>query len=79
MDHRRFKMTDYYIIQEIDRFVTKPHLYEKVTQGLNETYKDFSDRCLKIIKKAEKQLGGNFIIADLTYLETTNQTHILES
>ena len=50
-------MTDYYIIQEIDRFVTKPHLYEKVTQGLNETYKDFSNRCHKIIKKAEKQLG----------------------
>ena len=48
-------MTDFYIIQEIDRFVTKPLLYEKVTQGLNETYKDFSDRCLKIIKKAEKQ------------------------
>ena len=71
-------MTDYYIIQEIDRFVTKPHLYEKVTQGLNETYKDFSNRCHKIIKKAERQLGGNFIVADLTYLETTNQTHLIE-
>ena len=71
-------MTDFYIIQEIDRFVTKPLLYEKVSQGLNETYKDFSDRCLKIIKKAEKQLGGNFIVADLTYLETTNQTHLIE-
>ena len=71
-------MTDYYIIQEIERFVTKTHLYEKVTQGLNETYNDFSDRCLKIIKKAENQLGGNFIIADLTYLETTNQTHLIE-
>jgi len=71
-------MTDFYIIQEIDRFVTKPHLYEKVSQGLNETYKDFSDRCLKIIKKAEKELGGNFIIADATYLETTNQTHLIE-
>ena len=71
-------MTDYYIIQEIDRFVTQPRLYEKVTQGLNETYNDFSDRCLKIIKKAEKQLGGNFIIADLTYLEKTNQTHLIE-
>ena len=55
-------MTDFYIIQEVDRFVTKPHLYEKVTQGLNETYKDFSDRCLKIIKKAEKQLGGNLLL-----------------
>ena len=71
-------MTDYYIIQEIDRFVTQPRLYEKVTQGLNETYKEFSDRCLKIIKKAEKQLGGNFIVADITYLETTNQTHLIE-
>ena len=71
-------MTDYYIIQEVDRFVTKPHLYEKVTQGLNETYNDFSDSCLKIIKKAEKQLGGNFIVADFTYLETTNQTHLLQ-
>ena len=71
-------MIDYYIIQEIDRFVTKSHLYEKVTQGLNETYKDFSNRCHKIIKKAEKQLGGNFIIADLTYLEKTNQTHLIE-
>ena len=71
-------MIDYYIIKEIDRFVTKSHLYEKVTQGLTETYKDFSNRCHKIIKKAEKQLGGNFIVADLTYLETTNQTHLLQ-
>ena len=70
-------MTDYYIIQEIDRFVTQPLLYKKVTQGLNETYKDFSNRCHKIIKKAEKQFGGNFIVADLTYLETTNQIHLL--
>ena len=33
---------------------------------------------IKLLKKAEKQLGGNFIVADLTYLETTNQTHLIE-
>ena len=26
----------------------------------------------------EDVVGGNFIIADLTYLETTNQTHLIE-
>ena len=71
-------MTDYYIIQEIDRFVTQPLLYEIVTQGLNETYKDFSNRCHKIIKKAEKKFGGQFSLVDQTYLEVTNQTHLIE-
>ena len=76
MDHRRFKMTDYYIIKE---FGTERTLYQKVTQGLNETYEDLSNRCMEIIIKAEKQFRGNFFFADMSYLRVTNQTHLLES
>ena len=71
-------MTDYYIIHSACRYVDKRTFFQKVTQGIHETYKDISNRCHKIIRKAEKQFGGNFIVADLTYLETTNQTHLIE-
>ena len=69
-------MTDYFIIKE---FGTERTLYQKVTQGLNETYDDLSNRCMEIINKAEKQFRGNFFFADMSYLRVTNQTHLLES
>tara|TARA_B100000886_G_C20177870_1_gene388890 strand:+ start:356 stop:577 length:222 start_codon:yes stop_codon:yes gene_type:complete len=71
-------MTDYYIIQEANRFVTEATFFQKVTQGLNESYKDLSNRAFDIIKKAEKKLGGNFILVDKTYLEVTKQTHLIQ-
>ena len=71
-------MTDYYIIQKADRFVSKATFYQKVTQGLNESYEDLSNRAFEIIRKAEKKLGGNFCLVDLTYLTATNQTHLIE-
>ena len=71
-------MTDYYIIHKENRYVDTATFFQKVTQGLNESYEDLSNRAFKIIRKAEKKLGGNFSLVDTTYLERTNQTHLIE-
>ena len=71
-------MTDYYIIHKTSRYVNTATFFQKVTQGLNESYEDLSNRAFKIIRKAEKKLGGNFSLVDTTYLERTNQTHLIE-
>lgn len=71
-------MTDYYIIHETSRYVDTATFFQKVTQGLNESYEDLSNRAFDIIEKAEKKLGGNFSLVDITYLETTNQTHLIQ-
>ena len=47
-------MTDYYIIHKASRYVNTATFIQKVTQGLNESYKDLSDRAFDIIEKAEK-------------------------
>ena len=78
MVHRRSKMTDYYIIHKASRYVNTATFFQKVTQGLNESYKDLSNRAFDIIEKAEKKLGGQFSLVDKTYLEVTNQTHLIE-
>ena len=72
------KMTDYYIIHKASRYVNTATFFQKVTQGLNESYKDLSDRAFDINEKAEKKLGGQFSLVDKTYLEVTNQTHLIE-
>ena len=71
-------MTDYYIIHRENRYVDTATFFQKVTQGLNESYEDLSNRAFEIIRKAEKKLGGNFSLVDITYLERTNQTHLIE-
>ena len=71
-------MTDYYIIHKTSRYVNTATFFQKVTQGLNESYEDLSNRAFEIIRKAEKKLGGNFSLVDTTYLERTNQTHLIE-
>ena len=71
-------MTDYYIIHKENRYVDTATFFKKVTQGLNESYEDLSNRAFEIIRKAEKKLGGNFSLVDTTYLERTNQTHLIE-
>ena len=71
-------MTDYYIIHKQNRYVDTATFFQKVTQGLNESYEDLSNRAFEIIRKAEKKLGGNFSLVDTTYLERTNQTHLIE-
>ena len=71
-------MTDYYIIHKTSRYVDTATFFQKVTQGLNESYEDLSNRAFEIIRKAEKKLGGNFSLVDTTYLERTNQTHLIE-
>ena len=71
-------MTDYYIIHRASRYVNTATFFQKVTQGLNESYKDLSDRAFDIIEKAEKKIGGQFYLVDKTYLEVTNQTHLIE-
>lgn len=71
-------MTDYYIIHKENRYVDTATFFQKVTQGLNESYEDLSNRAFEIIRKAEKKLGGNFSLVDTTYLERTNQTHLIE-
>ena len=70
-------MTDYYIIHKTSRYVNTATFFQKVTQGLNESYEDLSNRAFEIIRKAEKKLGGNFSLVDTTYLERTNQTHLI--
>ena len=71
-------MTDYYIIHTACRYVDKRTFFQKVTQGLNESYEDLSNRAFDIIEKATKQLGGEFSLVDITYLKSTNQTHLIE-
>jgi len=71
-------MTDYYIIHKENRYVDTATFFQKITQGLNESYEDLSNRAFEIIRKAEKKLGGNFSLVDITYLERTNQTHLIE-
>ena len=71
-------MTDYYIIHQANRYVDTATFFQKVTQGLNESYEDLSNRAFDIIRKAEKKLGGSFSLVDITYLERTNQTHLIE-
>ena len=71
-------MTDYYIIHTACRYVDKATFFQKVTQGLNESYQDLCNRAFDIIEKAEKKLGGSFSLVDITYLERTNQTHLIE-
>ena len=71
-------MTDYYIIHKENRYVDTATFFQKVTQGLNESYEDLSNRAFDIIEKAEKKLGGNFSLVDITYLERTNQTHLIQ-
>ena len=70
-------MTDYYIIHETP-FGTERSIYQKVERRMAETHQEIADRCHAIIEKVEKQHLGNFFIADWTYLETTNQTHLIE-
>ena len=71
-------MTDYYIIHKENRYVDTATFFQKITQVLNESYEDLSNRAFEIIRKAEKKLGGNFSLVDITYLERTNQTHLIE-
>ena len=71
-------MTDYYIIHKENRYVNTATFFQKVTQGLNESYEDLSNRAFDIIEKAKKQLGGEFSLVDQTYLEATKQTHLIE-
>ena len=71
-------MTDYYIIHSASRYVDKRTFFQKVTQGLNESYKDLCNRAFDIIEKAEKKIGGEFSLVDITYLERTNQTHLIK-
>ena len=71
-------MTDYYIIHKENRYVDTATFFQKVTQGLNESYEDLSNRAFDIIEKAKKQLGGEFSLVDQTYLEATKQTHLIE-
>ena len=71
-------MTDYYIIHETSRYVNTATFFQKVTQGLNESYKDLCNRAFDIIEKAEKKIGGEFSLVDITYLERTNQTHLIQ-
>ena len=71
-------MTDYYIIHTACRYVDKKTFFQKVTQGLNESYEDLCNRAFDIIRKAEKKFGGEFSLVDITYLESTNQTHLIE-
>jgi len=71
-------MTDYYIIHKTSRYVKTATFFQKVTQGLNESYEDLSNRAFDIIEKAKKQLGGEFSLVDQTYLEATKQTHLIE-
>ena len=71
-------MTDYYIIHSACRYVDKKTFFEKVTQGLNESYDDLCNRAFDIIRNAEKKLGGEFSLVDITYLKRTNQTHLIE-
>ena len=71
-------MTDYYIIHKASRYVNSVTFFQKVTQGLNESYKDLCNRAFDIIEKAEKKIGGEFSLVDITYLERTNQTHLIE-
>ena len=71
-------MTDYYIIHRENRYVDTATFFQKVTQGLNESYEDLSNRAFDIIEKAKKQLGGEFSLVDQTYLEATKQTHLIE-
>lgn len=70
-------MTDYYIIHETV-FGTERSIYQKVERRMAETHQEIADRCHAIIEKVEKQYLGNFFIADWTYLETTNQTHLIQ-
>ena len=70
-------MTDYYIIHETP-FGTERSIYQKVERRMAETHQEIADRCHAIIEKVEKQYLGNFFIADWTYLETTNQTHLIQ-
>ena len=70
-------MTDYYIIHETP-FGTERSISQKVERRMAETHQEIADRCHAIIEKVEKQYLGNFFIADWTYLETTNQTHLIE-
>ena len=71
-------MTDYYIIHSACRYVDKRTFFQKVTKGLNESNKDLCNRAFDIIEKAEKKIGGEFSLVDITYLERTNQTHLIE-
>ena len=71
-------MTDYYIIHQANRYVDKKTFFQKVTQGLNESYEDLCNRAFDIIRKAEKTNRGEFSLVDITYLESTNQTHLIE-
>ena len=71
-------MTDYYIIHRASRYVNTATFFQKVTQGLNESYEDLSNRAFDIIEKAKKQLGGEFSLVDQTYLEATKQTHLIQ-
>ena len=71
-------MTDYYIIHSACRYVDKRTFFQKVTQGLNESYKDLCNRAFEIIEKAEKKICGEFSLVDIAYLERTNQTHLIE-
>ena len=71
-------MTDYYIIHKENRYVDTATFFQKITQVLNESYEDLSNRAFEIIRTAEKKLGGNFSLVDITYLERTNQTHLIE-
>jgi len=71
-------LTDYYIIHKTSRYVNTATFFQKVTQGLNESYEDLSNRAFDIIEKAKKQLGGEFSLVDQTYLEATKQTHLIE-
>ena len=72
-------MTDYFIIRRPSRYVDTATLFQRITQGLNESYEDLSNRAFDIIEKAKKQLGGEFSLVDITYLQRIKQTHILES
>ena len=72
-------MTDYFIIRTPSRYVDTATLFQRVTQGLNESYEDLSNRAFDIIEKAKKQFDGEFTLVDLSYLQRTKQTHILES
>ena len=70
-------MTDYYIIHETP-FGTERSLYQKVERRMAENDQELADRCNAIIEQVKKQYLGNFFFADDTYLETTNQTHLIE-
>ena len=72
-------VADYFIIRRPSRYVDTATLFQRVTQGLNESYEDLSNRAFDIIEKAKKQVGGDFSFVDITYLQRTKQTHLLES